>query len=243
MYRRIALAIFAFSISVHCYAQHNPERRGTDKNNAEQYAAYMIQIAHYERGYLGARAQVRDDGVRKIFEVDPGRIYHIKAMQILGRNDLPAEAMSTAPTVGDAYSAARINAWIATLKSQYNRALSWGARCDHATADSTIEVGQDVTLLPFFSRSSHPLGKSRSQTLGTLSQVPTSGNRVQTGGHWAELAPAEVERLSRRTVSPTIADGLVPTRNSGGRRKISARVPAHAARSCHLRSPSGRLPV
>ena len=70
MYRRIALAIFAFSISVHCYSQHNPERRGTDKNNAEQYAAYMIQIAHYERGYLGARVQVRDDGVRKIFEVD-----------------------------------------------------------------------------------------------------------------------------------------------------------------------------
>lgn len=76
--------------------------------------------------------------------MDPGGIYHIKAMQILGRNDLPAEAMSTAPTVGDVYSAARINKWIATLKSQYNRALSWGVRCDHATADCTIEVGPDT---------------------------------------------------------------------------------------------------
>jgi hypothetical protein len=144
MYRRIALAIFALSISVHCYAQRDPERRWTDKNNAEQYAAYMIQIAYYERGYMGVRVQVRDDGARKTLEVDPGRIYHIKAMQILDQNDLPAEAMSTAPTVGDVYSAARINEWIAALKSQYNRALSWGVRCDHATADCTIEVGPDT---------------------------------------------------------------------------------------------------
>ena len=140
MYRRIAL-----SISVHCYAQRGPERRWTDKNNAEQYAAYMIQIAYYERGYIGARVQVRDDGARKIFEVVPGRIYHIKAMQILGQNDLPAEAMSTAPTVGDVYSAARINEWVATLKSQYNRALSLrSVRCDHPTAGCTIEVGPDT---------------------------------------------------------------------------------------------------
>ena len=95
MYRRIAVAIFTLSISVHCYAQRDPERRWTDKNNAEQYAAYMIQIAYYERGYMGARVQVRDDGATKVFEVEPGRIDHIKAMQILGRNDLPAEAMST----------------------------------------------------------------------------------------------------------------------------------------------------
>ncbi len=104
----------------------------------------MIQIAYYERGYIGARVQVRDDGARKIFEVDPGRIYHIKAIQIPGQNDLPLEAISTAPTVGDVYSAARINDWIATLKSQYNRALSWGVRCDHASADCTIEVGPDT---------------------------------------------------------------------------------------------------
>jgi hypothetical protein len=149
MYRLIALAILTLSISVHCYAQRDPERRWTDKNNAEQYAAYMIRIAYYERGYMGARVQVRDDGARKIFEVDPGRIYHIKAMQILGRNDLPVEAMSTAPTVGDIYSAARINEWIATLKSQYNRALSWrSVRCDHAKADCAIEVEPDTHSLP-----------------------------------------------------------------------------------------------
>ena len=72
MYRRIAVAIFTLSISVHCYAQRDPERRWTDKNNAEQYAAYMIQIAYYERGYMGARVQVRDDGATKVFEVGAG---------------------------------------------------------------------------------------------------------------------------------------------------------------------------
>lgn len=141
MYRRIALAIFTLSISVHCSAQGDPERRWTDKNNAEQYAAYMIRIAYQERGYLGVKVQVRDAGATKVFDVDPGRIYHIKVMRILGQNDLPAQAMPTAPTAGDIYSADRINQWIATLKSQYNRELSWAVRFDHATADCTIEVG------------------------------------------------------------------------------------------------------
>jgi hypothetical protein len=105
----------------------------------------MIQIAYHERGYMEARVQVRDDGATKVFEVHPGRIYHIKAMQILGRNDLPAEAMSTAPTVGDVYSDARISDWIGVVNSQYNRALHrWSVRCDHATADCTIQVGPDT---------------------------------------------------------------------------------------------------
>jgi hypothetical protein len=141
MYRQIALAIFTLSISVHCCAQRDPERGWTDKNNAEKYAAYRIQIAYQERGYMGVKVQVRDDGTTKVFDVEPGRIYHVKVMQFLGLNDLPAEAMSTAPTAGDVYSADRINEWILTVKSQYNRALSWAVRCDYAASDCTIQVG------------------------------------------------------------------------------------------------------
>ena len=76
MYRRIALAVLTLLISVCCYAQSDTERRWTDQNNAEQYAAYMIQIAYYERGYMGVRVQVRDDGTRKVFEVVPERLPH-----------------------------------------------------------------------------------------------------------------------------------------------------------------------
>ena len=44
----------------------------------------MIRIAYNERGYLGVNVQVRQDGTRRVFEVDPGRIYPIKAVDILG---------------------------------------------------------------------------------------------------------------------------------------------------------------
>src|ERR1700689_3189843 len=103
----------AFTVTVNA----TPSEDGLTRTMPKQYAAYMIQIAYRERGYMGARVQVRDDGATKVFEVKPGRIYHVKAMKILGRNDLPAEAMSTASTVGDVYSAARINEWIATVQS------------------------------------------------------------------------------------------------------------------------------
>lgn len=115
MYQRIALAIFVLSIG--SYAQGTPERGWTDKNNTERYAACMIRIGYYELGYLGVRIQVRDDGTRKIFEVERGRVDHIKAVQILGNNDLPAEAMTGAPTVGEVYSDARISDWVNTLRS------------------------------------------------------------------------------------------------------------------------------
>jgi outer membrane protein assembly factor BamA len=132
--------LFALCISIYSQAQQEGEQKWTDKNNAGQYGAYMIKIAYYERGYMGASVKGRDDGALRIFQVDPGRIYHIKAVQILGQNDLPAEATSAAPTVGDVYSAARINEWIATLKSQYKKGASWGMRADRANADVTVEV-------------------------------------------------------------------------------------------------------
>jgi outer membrane protein assembly factor BamA len=148
MFRRIALAIFTLSIGVHCYAQRDPERGWTDKNNAEEYAAYLIRIAYSELGYLGARVQVRENGTRRIFEVERGRVYHIKAVRILGSNDLPAEAMTAAPTVGDVYCNARINGWVDTLRSRYKKDASWGMRVDHANASVTIEVGLDAESIP-----------------------------------------------------------------------------------------------
>jgi outer membrane protein assembly factor BamA len=140
MYTRIAAAIFTLSLSVYSYAQRSPEGRWTDKNNAEEYAAYMIQIAYNDLGYMGARVQIREEGTRRIFEVDPGRMYHIKAVRIVGENGLPLGAMAGAPSVGDVYSATRMNDWIAALKSGYGKAATWGVRFDHPNADATIEV-------------------------------------------------------------------------------------------------------
>ena len=67
-------------------------------------------------------------------------------LQNLGRlRHAEAESFDDLGSYGRVHSAAHVNEWIATLKSQYNRALSWrSVRCDHATADCTIEVGSDT---------------------------------------------------------------------------------------------------
>jgi hypothetical protein len=61
-------------------------------------------------------------------------------VRIVGENGLPLDAMAGAPSVGDVYSATRMNDWIAALKSGYGEAATWGVRFDHPNADATIEV-------------------------------------------------------------------------------------------------------
>jgi len=144
MGQQVVSAIFVVFACLYGLAQSGAGQGWTDKNNAEEYAAYMIRVAYNERGYIGASVQVREDGTRRIFEVDPGRIYHIKALDILGRNRLPPQAMTSAPCVGDVFSSARMNDWTASLKSRYRRTASWGMRSDPANAEVTIEVRLDA---------------------------------------------------------------------------------------------------
>jgi hypothetical protein len=142
---RIAFLLIVLSLSVCACAQEgNVEHGWTDKNNTEMYAAYMLQVAYNEQGYWGAKVEVRQAGTKRVFVVQPGRIYHVDRFHVSGLSDLPEEAMTDSPKAGDVYSPDRVNEWIAILKSQYNRALSWGVRCDHATADCTVEVGPDT---------------------------------------------------------------------------------------------------
>jgi hypothetical protein len=131
-----------------CAQEGTVEHGWTDKNNTEMYAAYMLRGAYYEQGYLGAKVEIRQAGTKRVFVVQPGRIYHVERFDVSGLSDLPEEAMTDSPKAGDVYSPDRINEWIATLKRQYDRELSWGVRCDHATADCRIEVGPDVHDAP-----------------------------------------------------------------------------------------------
>jgi len=145
MRERIAFLLIVLSLSVYARAQEGTVEHGwTDKNNTEMYAAYMLRGAYYEQGYLGAKVEVRQAGTKRVFVVQPGRIYHVERFDVSRLGDLPEEAMTDSPKGGDVYSAARVNEWIAALKSQYNRTLYWGVRCDHATADCRIEVGPDM---------------------------------------------------------------------------------------------------
>jgi hypothetical protein len=144
----LSLPLFAQQKHPLCAPEGIVERGWTDKNNTEMYAAYLLQVAYGEQKYLGAKVEIRQVGTKRVFVVQPGRIYHIERFDVSGLSDLPVEAMTDSPKAGDVYSPDRINEWIATLKSQYNRALSWGVRCDHATADCRIEVGPDVHHAP-----------------------------------------------------------------------------------------------
>jgi len=145
MRERIAFLLIVLSLSVcTCAQEGNVEHGWTDKNNTEMYAAYMLRVAYNEQGYWGAKVEVRQAGTRRVFVVQPGRIFHVERFDVSRLSDLPEEAMADSPKAGDVYSPDRINEWIATVKSQYNRALSWGVRCDHATTDCTIDVGPDT---------------------------------------------------------------------------------------------------
>jgi hypothetical protein len=146
---RIAFLLIVLSLSVYMCAQEGTVEHGlTDKNTTEMYAAYMLQIAYNEQGYWEAKVEIRQAGTKRVFVVQPGRIYHVERFDVFGLSDLPKDALTDSPKAGDVYSPDRINEWIATLKSQYNRVLSWGVRCDHSTADCRIEAGPDMHRLP-----------------------------------------------------------------------------------------------
>ena len=42
---------------------------------------------------MGAKVEFRETGSKRLFEVDPRPNYHVKAVDVAGRNDLPEEAI------------------------------------------------------------------------------------------------------------------------------------------------------
>jgi hypothetical protein len=93
---RIAFLLFTLSLSVYSCAQEGADERGwTDKNNTEMYAAYMLQHSYNEQGYWGAKVETRQSGTKRVFVVEPGRIYHVKHFDVSGLSGLPEHAMKT----------------------------------------------------------------------------------------------------------------------------------------------------
>jgi hypothetical protein len=46
----------------------------TDKNNTEQYAAYLLKTTYDQQGYCGARVEIKQDGSKRLFIVEPASI-------------------------------------------------------------------------------------------------------------------------------------------------------------------------
>jgi hypothetical protein len=123
------------------------ERRWTDKNNTEQYAGYLLSAAYAERGYCGAKVEIKQAGAKRLFIVDPGQIFHLKEIVVTGLRTFPeGKIMEDAPKPGDVYSAARIGDWAEELNKRYagqNGALKvvhWGFTLDYADALATIQL-------------------------------------------------------------------------------------------------------
>jgi len=141
MRERIVLLFTVLSLSVYACAQEGTVEHGwTGKNNAEMYAAYMLQVAYNEQGYWGAKVEIRQAGTQRVFVVQPGRIYHVERFDVSVLSDLPEEAMTDSPKAGDVYSPDRVNEWIATIEKSYGRRVNWGSQFDHAHAQVMIEV-------------------------------------------------------------------------------------------------------
>jgi len=86
----------------------------TDKNNGQEYAAYILQTTYYERGYMSATVNIRRSGQGDAFVVNPGPVFHFRDVKIVGLpENLMQQVMQDAPKTGEVYSAARVNDWLA----------------------------------------------------------------------------------------------------------------------------------
>ena len=102
-------------VFVSCIVFGQDRRSGwTDKNNGQEYAAYMLQTTYYERGYMSAHVNIRRSGQDDVFVVNPGPLFHFKDVKIVGLpQNLVQEVMKDAPKSGDVYSAAHVSDWVA----------------------------------------------------------------------------------------------------------------------------------
>jgi outer membrane protein assembly factor BamA len=141
MRERIAFLLTVLALSVYACAQEGTVEHGwTDKNNTEMYAAYMLQNAYNEQGYLGAKVEIRQAGTKRVFEVEPGRIYHIELFNVSGQSNLSEKSMKDSPKAGDVYSPVRISEWIATVEKKDSRRANLSVQLDHAHAQVRVEV-------------------------------------------------------------------------------------------------------
>ena len=102
-------------VFVACVVLGQDQRSGwTDKNNGQNYAAYMLKTTYYERGYMSADVKIRQSVEGDIFVVNPGPVFHFQNVNVIGLPEaLVRQFMKDAPKSGEAYSADRVNEWLA----------------------------------------------------------------------------------------------------------------------------------
>jgi hypothetical protein len=145
--KKLLLLAFLALYSACTIAQQTAAPGWTDTNNGEMYAAYMLRVAYYERGYMAANVMVKQVSGHDVYTVEPGPTYHFKSVNVAG---VPQSYLSTvmqeAPKTGDVYSAARVNEWLAHVKQKAEnegrmlKVVHQEMRLDHANATANVLV-------------------------------------------------------------------------------------------------------
>lgn len=144
---RHVLPIALLFVSILCAVAQDRHAGWTDKNNGQEYAAYMLQLTYHERGYMSAQVNRKRSGEEDIFIVNPGPVFHFKEIKIVGLPEILAQqALKDAPKIGEVYSAARVNDWLTEGRKQRavwsfsHRFAGQETRLDPATATANVTV-------------------------------------------------------------------------------------------------------
>ena len=123
------------------------DQEWTDKNNTEQHAAYLVKTTYYQQGYCAAKVEIKQDGSKRLFIVDPGEPFHLNDVVVTGLHVLKANTlMQDGLKSGDVFSPIRINDWAEQVRKNYAQStgplesIMWGAKFDYAHSQVTIQV-------------------------------------------------------------------------------------------------------
>jgi outer membrane protein assembly factor BamA len=118
----------------------------TDKNNAEQYAAYLLKTTYYQQGYCAAKVEVKQDGSKRLFIVDPGEPFHLNVAVTGLRVFRVDKLMQDGPRTGEIFSPIRINDWAEQIRKHYAQingpleSIIWGVNFDYTHSQANVEI-------------------------------------------------------------------------------------------------------
>jgi outer membrane protein assembly factor BamA len=119
----------------------------TDKNNTEKYAAYLLEMTYYQQGYVRARVEIKQDGSKRLFIMEPGEVFHLNDVVVTGLRDFPThKLMQDGPKSGDVFRPDRINDWLEQIRNKFAKnagpleSVTWGVKFDRAHSQANVQV-------------------------------------------------------------------------------------------------------
>jgi outer membrane protein assembly factor BamA len=123
------------------------DNKWTDKNNTEQYAAYLLETTYYQQGYVAAKVEIKQDGSKRLFILDPGELFHLNDVVVSGLQVFKVnKLMQDGPKSGEVYSPNRMNDWAEQVRKKYAQSngplesIMWGVKFDYTHSQANVEI-------------------------------------------------------------------------------------------------------